>query len=103
MQIDRIMPNLYNNLVQQYSLHSLLAQATIPPYQVYRFPEGQNVSRKALQLPYRIILTSTNGGRETWYIENENEFAQLAKLFLKARRAGDDDRVINSVVEQQPV
>lgn len=102
-QIDRIVPELFNTLSERYSLRSLVARATSPPFQVYQYPEGAQVPRKALQLPYRIVLTTQVGGRQTWYIEDQNEFAQLAKLFVKARSRNDDERVINSIIEQQPV
>ena len=98
-KIDRIVPNLYQNFLRLYGLR----EYDKPPKQMYYYGNGANVPRKALQLPYRIILNSADNRGETWYIENESEFTTLCKMFLNARGNPNDVGVVNSIIEQQPV
>ena len=98
-KIDRINPNIYQTQLQRYGIRDY----NDSPKQMYRYDNGIHVPSKALQLPFRIILTSVDGGSETWYIENEAEFTTLCKIFVHARANPADVGVVNSVIEQHPV
>ena len=104
-QIDRINRAGWAQVMREYpTIMTALTNAS--PHQLYRYVGGTPAPpflRTALQLPYRIILTSTDGQSEFWFVEDESEFTRLSKIFVRARADNRDDRVVNTIIEQHPV
>ena len=98
-QIDEINPYTYVTIMNRYGIP---ANYDKEPRQTYSYGPDEYVPNKALQLPYRIILIS-GGQSVTWYIENETEFTRLCKIFIHARDNVNNNKVINTVIEQHPV
>ena len=103
--IERLNPMEYNRLMNVLGVRR---ESTESPYQMYNYIEGAPVPARALQLPYRIVLTSTQGERETWYIENETEFRRLVSTFVSARKLPRQEKNTDlyfkeSTIEQHPV
>lgn len=81
---------IHRNRINNWDIHL--------PKQKYFYIYGTLVDTKALKLPYRIYITSTDDRRGgIWYIEDNEDFKNLSKEFIKTGRGHRFDRII-----QQP-
>ena len=107
-QIDRINDEQWHRLTLRFPrlfLNPVISD--VLPHRAYRLKVGDPDPpwlRTALQLPYRVILTSIDGQRrEVWFFEDEAEFTRFSKAFVTARQHNHDILVQNSIIDQEPV
>ena len=72
------------------------------PRQAYYYHFGELVPVKALKLPYRIYVCSTNSRGGIWYMEDKTDFNRLCQISAQAKQMDRDTIVQFASIEQHP-